>query len=1248
MGVSCQIFRDRNGSIERVETPDGRPSALYQEALAYTQNEKEALDLWTVNYLTEFRESMIPFDIKRTEPQFQIIGEVGANNIPMYKATLESAKRLEAAGRSPEDIEQNTKWYKSNGQWKRLSPETVAQFKINRNPINQELTLKEVIGDGSILFQIYPQLGDTKVVFYDLNREGAPTNLPKDAEGALGMYIQKNGTVYVNTDFKGQRRVDSEQTYTLAHELSHRIQDIEGFPNGGGPFSLVAEAYNILSVEENTNLQKLEQLIKDSDKSNLTSNEKKILKDALVAIDAIKTGNQQVLQNQYRHLMGEIDAKMVEGALKIRDNQGTITTSYKELFDFYLQNFNIDPSNIYLLRNGDVRFSLGASPTAQTLINQLSETGVAQNVHQLNTTEIQERAAELTETEQTAPQFQIISEKGAQAIEDYNNRLNRAKELESQGVEYSDISDQTGWYKFQDDWRFFSNEALRQFDINEENIKENETQNITEILDPENILFKMYPSLLDYKVKFNTYEIPSQESANHNKDTRTINLYNIHGRRRKATFAHELSHAIQHVEGLPRGGGLSSFLGGHLQRNRILKANQEATLDQILDYVEAVNAAEVGSLNQIEVQEVKGMLRTLGVPNSEVFAREISRVFTHGNLNENFNSSEMFSEFDKEVIRANQEYQNNLRELGHKINNTEETVYNNESFEEDFLLYDGTTNSYGIGVSQNPLIVEENIRQQVGGISDRDSFDSAFNEIQYESIVDQFNSDEAFAQRMFDKFSTLTRVSSFTLENGALTETQEINKTKTVENTADLDRTNLSEDIQFLSQIPVEVWEVSGTEIQQGLDQIEDKAETAGMDFNGLKQSYGSKTRTQILNFLTTVNNVEKQPTPENFEAFLEAYSEFFEVDSTPKVQVEDISSENASKTLVGVENPSSEYDMFNTHSLVKVDNNLYQRVNKVPLETMYEIFYSEVLVNDNRMLPDAAYRMSNTELKKPENKVFAINNIEIFLQNNIGQLELGTTIFDTDTVQQLLAYKYYYGNPMTVEAVDNMAEDMTAIQDFDGNSQYLTTEYHTDFQVAKMKAEGTAKYNSVYSKLHIGDNGIVPINTDSISMEQLRAGIQEDLTAKERKDLKNYTVVSKNRDMKTLFPREDSQFTIPSKPQERQYYRNNPKALNDFTGKYRTFEGGLVTTDTGADFIRVGDRLYERTQGVADSSFYREILTVDSNFNMIENDVKAINKFEHNDIIPYLRTSETVEKTNNIYTKKELAEIDQSKFDCA
>jgi hypothetical protein len=293
--------------------------------------------------------------VRGQETKFQIIGEKGASRIEEYNNLLNQAKELEKQGATPAEIEKQTLWYKFKGQWRTLPKEILQSFKVVSNTRDKILTLKEVIGDDNVLFKFYPEIDKTKVVFV---REGVQDlQTPEDFEDYSGAYDEGSDTIFINTMYEGNEVGEKEEKYTLGHEIQHRIQEVEGFPKGGDYTSILDEALTILNISEDLGPEDTYNRILKADKTNLTDNEKLIVDASLNTVLAIVNDDENLLKNQYKHLLGEIDSKVVEAALKVKDNFNIIPKSYKEMLGYYANIGGVNLSEVFLLRNGNKRFS---------------------------------------------------------------------------------------------------------------------------------------------------------------------------------------------------------------------------------------------------------------------------------------------------------------------------------------------------------------------------------------------------------------------------------------------------------------------------------------------------------------------------------------------------------------------------------------------------------------------------------------------------------------------------------------------------------------------------------------------------------------------------------------------------------------------------------------------------------------------------------------------------------------------------
>ncbi len=507
-------------------------------------------------------ENIGTFSTDSNDIRYQIIGEKGANRIQQYKDSLDKAKELEKQGKTLLEIEQQTGWYKYKGLWKTLPKEVLESFSIKNNTKDKILKLKEVLDEGNKIFEFYPELNSTKVVFVGKGVQGM--EMPENFENGNGTYNEASGTILINTVSKGIAVGDREQKYTLAHEIQHAIQKLEQHPRGGHIESILDEAMGILSIKSER-LSDIFNEIKNADKSKLTENEKLIVEASLQTITAIEKGDTSVLKNQYKHLLGEIDANVVEGALKIKDNQNIIAKSYSELLNVYAQLKKIDLNKVFLLKNGNIRFS-------------------------------------------------VIGEKGASRIQEYNNLLNEAKQLEKQGKDYS----QTGWYKGVDGWKYLSKEAIEDFKI--VNKEENKVLKLKEVLGNENVLFKIYPEIKDLSVVFlnknakgyEKFEPIKEDTAGEFQAENEIIRLNTYYQGNRASIqelsfvlGHEVAHRLQRIENFSRGGNSTTILNEALS---ILNIENTGNLGEIYS---KISKADKSNLTKNQLKIVKDSSKTI-------------------------------------------------------------------------------------------------------------------------------------------------------------------------------------------------------------------------------------------------------------------------------------------------------------------------------------------------------------------------------------------------------------------------------------------------------------------------------------------------------------------------------------------------------------------------------------------------------------------------------------------------------------
>lgn len=356
------------------------------------------------NQIKSATENIGTFSTDNNDIRYQIIGEQGASRMVEYKQQLDRAKQLEIEGKTPAQIELETGWYKYKGDWRTIPKEVVESFQIKDRTVNKELTLKQVLGDDNTIFNFYPEIGGTKVIFLGENYKD--TSIEETKKQTFGFVDTEKGIIYINTavtdSATGDRIIveEDEQVRTLAHEVNHLIQSIEGFPTGGNLLTVVHKAMDIIGEKELTLVELYDKLV-TTDLTKLNENERLIVSATIEALRMYNTTtNTYGFTNQYNHLLGEIDSKIVEEAINFR-NKNEAVPSYLQLLNRVTSLRGIALDNIIVVRDGNEGFKLNIEPktiekeTVDQVINKLKQTGLSSEVFQLNTQQLQEKLKEL-------------------------------------------------------------------------------------------------------------------------------------------------------------------------------------------------------------------------------------------------------------------------------------------------------------------------------------------------------------------------------------------------------------------------------------------------------------------------------------------------------------------------------------------------------------------------------------------------------------------------------------------------------------------------------------------------------------------------------------------------------------------------------------------------------------------------------------------------------------------------------------
>ena len=105
MGLACQIFKNEDGSVNRVDAPNGEKSYLYDKALGAIGNDALALDVWATAYTPGFRsyygywDSPMPGEFFDTdvngEPRYEdVMAYINRENTVVYPLNMKDMSEV--------------------------------------------------------------------------------------------------------------------------------------------------------------------------------------------------------------------------------------------------------------------------------------------------------------------------------------------------------------------------------------------------------------------------------------------------------------------------------------------------------------------------------------------------------------------------------------------------------------------------------------------------------------------------------------------------------------------------------------------------------------------------------------------------------------------------------------------------------------------------------------------------------------------------------------------------------------------------------------------------------------------------------------------------------------------------------------------------------------------------------------------------------------------------------------------------
>jgi len=684
----------------------------------------------------------------------------------------------------------------------------------------------------------------------------------------------------------------------------------------------------------------------------------------------------------------------------------------------------------------------------------------------------------------------------------------------------------------------------------------------------------------------------------------------------------------------------------------------DPTLSEVMTFISR-NNNQNKSLTKQDIDNLRN--NTLSIPfNSiEEMYTKVTSLYPQGIFTVNratLTKSELYTETEIEALLADSSLHRNIKETADKIIaevslneiDLRQINQNMATYETpDLLSVQDTTNIIGLGkfTQINPFLIDKDLRQRVGGIKNREQFENLLDGAN-EAIVDQYFTNDEFANKIFETYSSMERMQI--LEDsgfGGLEYSYPNNIRKFTEQSLIIGEsaTDLLNAIDLLQSTPRTVWEDNGVEIEDLLLRIEDLSSELGIDTVGItNQSYSFE---DIQNYLNSVANLAynaQYGTVEQamIEDFSNNYNLIFNQNLQPEYTAIKMNPSNRGKSLVLVDSIKSEQQLFDENSLVKVNNEgVYQRVNRQEdLEGLYDYVTDLVQFNPNIIDKQALFPSAYSNNKFLFRKAVDINNRESIREDIVRYVQ------QQGYSEDLTLYKIAFGHAINFSTVQkDLQVELNKINSVNRSYEYLTGDFISDFsrEYLQQKIEDSELFSKVYNHFKFNERGIVLKDSDPYSKQEIN------LFTPESHPLRDYAIISKDFELNTLFTTAETQEQPIEEKLVREFYLNNPEQLSQKTVQIELSEDGeyLATQNLEDNYINVNGEVWEKARNYKNLTIYQKLPQIYnplfSQYNIEVNINTSVNPQQFEGLV---QTLENISSIERLYTQKQLEQINSEK----
>ena len=587
-----------------------------------------------------------------------------------------------------------------------------------------------------------------------------------------------------------------------------------------------------------------------------------------------------------------------------------------------------------------------------------------------------------------------------------------------------------------------------------------------------------------------------------------------------------------------------------------INQNIYPTLENILAFNNQDNILNSKQLTK----ENRNDILNISLVDNEVFdfKKDFLETFTvdgvFGFNIDNIKKSPLFSEID--IIQLdNIENIYKIKELYYKLSNTSEEF---STIKTDIIIGEGLFNK------NNPDIILSEIYKNYAGLTTKKQILDKANDIGDYVLLNNPELIKKVLKEVRNKQEIpLYETDEYSGDLVAKTDSTYTRLEQTVD--ISLDYTSLRSQVEFIKTIPIEYFATSPELIERYFDNIKKQSYDVGIDLLNIDEIFYSKTVNELLdfldsyyNFLSDLENLNGESLEDSIRDFSESYDSFFNKENN---EIKDVIDKiNREGEFIKLETNRSEYKLFTENGLLKIDNNIYQKVdNNISIQDLYNI-----LLENDFLLPENTLSVKNT----PLNRDILLEDLDKFISNKAQEYQ--TEYSDVVNLKKIAAYKLLLNIDIKYTTVENGISKNIDVDNFiiEFNKEIIKNKKLSDiFYISNRGIE---------SRYNIG--------------QYTYNFIKNELDTEMFNSLVSYSKLSGNESLKYISDMSPNNVIL----NKRDFYANNLHELDNFQGKYIKKGDLLYVKNNINDFIKVKNSLYEKV----DTNVYTKVNVSDRYMN--------------------------------------------------